>query len=93
MTVLNEKQRKAHAQLSQITGIPMQSQNFIDAILAINPVYIKAHRIMAILDGKLNLEDVINPNQLPPQSTGERNATARRFVCPKCGSRMPRPGL
>jgi DNA-directed RNA polymerase subunit RPC12/RpoP len=48
----------------------------------------RARRSLAILDGKLKADDVIDPNHLPPAPEGLRNADAQRFMCPKCGARM-----
>jgi hypothetical protein len=48
----------------------------------------RARRSLAILDGKLKADDVVNPDRLPPVPDGVRNADADRFMCPKCGGRM-----
>ncbi|MBX3036751.1 MAG: hypothetical protein KF758_07540 [Anaerolineales bacterium] len=48
----------------------------------------RARRALAILDGKLKDDDVIDPNHLPPAPQGLRDADAQRFMCPKCGARM-----
>jgi tetratricopeptide (TPR) repeat protein len=48
----------------------------------------RARRSLALLEGKLKAEEVVNPDQLPPAPQGLRTADAQRFMCPKCGGRM-----
>jgi hypothetical protein len=48
----------------------------------------RARRSLAILDGKLKADDVVNPDHLPAAPNGLRSADADRFMCPKCGGRM-----
>jgi hypothetical protein len=48
----------------------------------------RARRALAILDGKLKADDVVNPDRLPAAPDGLRSADADRFMCPKCGGRM-----
>ncbi|PIV26858.1 MAG: hypothetical protein COS37_04245, partial [Anaerolineae bacterium CG03_land_8_20_14_0_80_58_20] len=45
----------------------------------------EARRALAILDGKLKPEDIVDADNLPAQSTEQ--ARADRFTCPKCGAR------
>lgn len=48
----------------------------------------RARRALAILDGKIKADELINPDQLPDAPDGLRKADAQRFMCPKCGARM-----
>lgn len=48
----------------------------------------RARRALAILDGKLKADEVVNPDRLPAAPDGIRSADADRFMCPKCGGRM-----
>jgi hypothetical protein len=48
----------------------------------------RAKRSLAILEGKLKADELIDPNQLPTAADGAREADAKRFMCPKCGGRM-----
>jgi len=47
-----------------------------------------ARRALAVLDGKLRPEEIVNPDRLPPPPKGVKRAGAQRFMCPKCGGRM-----
>jgi hypothetical protein len=48
----------------------------------------RARRALAILDGKIKADEIINPDRLPAAPEGLRSADADRFMCPKCGGRM-----
>ncbi|MCL4395420.1 MAG: hypothetical protein M1482_11575 [Chloroflexi bacterium] len=50
----------------------------------------EARRALAVLDGKLQPQDIVDPDRMPAQAppVAPRAATARRFVCPSCGGRM-----
>ena len=48
----------------------------------------RARRALAILDGKLKADEIIDPDHLPLAPEGLRAADAERFMCPKCGGRM-----
>jgi hypothetical protein len=48
----------------------------------------RARRALAIVEGKIKSDEVINPDNLPPAPQGLREADAQRFMCPKCGARM-----
>jgi hypothetical protein len=48
----------------------------------------RARRSLAILDGKLKADELVNPDRLPAAPEGLRSADADRFMCPKCGGRM-----
>jgi hypothetical protein len=48
----------------------------------------RARRALAILDGKLKADEIVDPDRLPPAPEGLRAVDAERFMCPKCGGRM-----
>ena len=48
----------------------------------------RARRSLAILEGKIKADELINPDQLPDAPDGLRKTDAQRFMCPKCGARM-----
>jgi hypothetical protein len=79
---------QANFYLSQVTDDPMQKRKYLEDVLAISPTHAEARKALAILDGKLKPEDIVNPDNLPTQSTETQNAKADRFTCPKCGARM-----
>ena len=48
----------------------------------------RARRALAILDGKLKADGMVDPDQLPAAPEGLRHADAQRFICRKRGGRM-----
>lgn len=48
----------------------------------------RARRALAIVEGKIKSDEIINPDNLPPVPQGLRAADSQRFMCPKCGARM-----
>jgi len=74
--------------MSQITADPVEKRKYLEATLANDPTHPEARKALAILDGKLKPDEIINPEALPAQSTETQNIKANRFTCPKCGGRM-----
>lgn len=62
---------------------------FIHSILETDPLDVRARRELAILNGDLKQEDMVDPDRLVAQkSVTVKNNPGERFVCPKCGGRM-----
>jgi len=74
--------------MSLVVTDPTEKRKFLEEVLAFEPTHPEARRELAILDGKLKPEEIVNPDALPAQSTGAQAAKADRFTCPKCGGRM-----
>lgn len=73
---------------SLLTKDPLKKRKYLENTLAIDPNHPEARKALAILDGKLRPDDIVNPDALPAQSNDPRAAKADRFTCPKCGGRM-----
>jgi DNA-directed RNA polymerase subunit RPC12/RpoP len=75
--------------LSELSQDPAEQKKYMEEILINDPGEPRARRKLAILEGRLNPKDIIDPDQLispvpaPPQA-----ASADRFICPGCGGRM-----
>ena len=80
-----ETKVKAHFILSQTTDDLAEKRDLLETVLAYDPVHAEARRSLAILDGKLKPEDIVDANNLPAQSAEQ--ARADRFTCPQCGAR------
>ena len=88
-----ESDQKATAWLwlSQVEDDLQKKRDCLENILAMDPANGPARRGLAILDGRLKAEDVVDLNQpiepvkpdVTPQPSG-----VRRYVCPKCGGHM-----
>lgn len=74
--------------MSRIVTDPNEKRAYLEETLSYEPTHPEARRELAILDGKLKLEEIVNPDALPAQPTEARAAQADRFTCPKCGGRM-----
>ena len=73
--------------MSQAAEDAGEKRKALENCLANDLQHARARRALAILDGKLKPEEIIDPETLPP---GPRiqDAAAQRFVCAKCGGRM-----
>lgn len=74
--------------LAQVVDDDDEKRKAIENCLAHDLQHARARRMMAILDGDLKEDEIIDPNQLPEAPEGLRAADADRFMCPKCGGRM-----
>jgi len=75
--------------LSEISISPAEKRIWLDNLLANNPGDARARRSLAILDGKLNQAEIIDPDKIKQTAPGSPQAAdAQRFICPKCGGRM-----
>lgn len=74
--------------MSQVVDDAAEKRNAVLNCLAHDLQHARARKMLAILDGKLKEDEVIDPDHLPPAPEGLRAADAKRFMCPKCGGRM-----
>ena len=74
--------------MSEVIDDPVEKRKALENCLAHDMHHTRARRSLAILDGKLKADEVINPDKLPAAADGQREAQADRFMCPKCGGRM-----
>ena len=74
--------------MGEVTTDPAEKRKALENCLSHDLRHSRARRALAILDGKLKADEVINPDNLPAAPEGLRQADAQRFMCPKCGGRM-----
>jgi predicted RNA-binding Zn-ribbon protein involved in translation (DUF1610 family) len=79
---------KAWYWLSKITEDPAQKRAALENCLSFDMRHAQARRALAILDGKLDASEIIDPDAASAISTGPKQATADRFMCPQCGAKM-----
>ncbi len=87
-TADRDEQVEAYRWLAQISDEPKQKRDYLELVLAYNPMHPEARRELAILNGDLNPADIVNPDQMPARTEPPKPITARRFVCSNCGGRM-----
>jgi Zn finger protein HypA/HybF involved in hydrogenase expression len=75
--------------LSLVSPTESEQRSWIEKILTMDPTEGRARRQMAILNGELQPENIIDPDRLPGQISQQVSANdLERFVCPQCGGRM-----
>jgi tetratricopeptide (TPR) repeat protein len=84
-----EERMEALYWLAEISEDPKEQRDCLEEILANNLGDARARRKLAILDGRLKPEEIVDPDRIPAPRAGEMgNGAARSFTCPKCGARM-----
>ena len=74
--------------MSQVVDDAAEKRKAVENCLAHDLQHARARKMLAILDGKLKADEIVDPDHLPPAPEGLREANADRFMCPKCGGRM-----
>ena len=82
-----EQRAKAWLWLSQIEDDPKTKRDCLENVLAIDPSDPLARRGLAILDGRLKTEDVVDPDK-PIAPAAPAAPQVHRYACPKCGGKM-----
>jgi hypothetical protein len=73
--------------LSQTIDGTQEKRQALENCLANDLHHARARRALAVLDGRLNPDEIIDPNApIPP--AGLEEAHAQQFTCAKCGGRM-----
>jgi DNA-directed RNA polymerase subunit RPC12/RpoP len=85
-----DQQIDAHWWLFNLSDGLAEQRDHLEEILACDPTHAEARRELAIIDGDLDPDDIIDPDRLPESSSQESQGAreVRRFVCPQCGGRM-----
>ena len=84
-----DQQIEAWYWLSEISEDPVEKRHYLEEVLANQPNYYLARRSLAILDGKLDPREIVNPDRMPvPSANSPQTTQAQRFVCPTCGGRL-----
>lgn len=79
---------QAYFYLSEMAADPVSKRQYLEDVLAIDMAHADARRSLAILDGRLDPGEIVDPDALPAPAAGTVAARAERFTCPKCGGRM-----
>lgn len=74
--------------MSEVVEDKAEKRKALENCIAHDLQHARARRSLAILDGKLKPDEIINPDKLSFTSEGLHAANAERFMCPKCGGRM-----
>jgi hypothetical protein len=74
--------------MSEVADDPAEKRNALENCLAHDLGHTRARRALAVLDGRLKADQIIDPDKLPSAPGKLHQADAQRFMCPKCGGRM-----
>ena len=74
--------------MSQVVDDAVEKRKALENCLAHDLQHARARRALAVLDGKLKANEIIDPEHLPSAPASLHAANADRFMCPKCGGRM-----
>src|SRR5690554_6104979 len=87
----DDQRAEAWLWLAIISDEEEEKRHFLDEILSRNPAHARARRQLAILQGRLQPDDIVNPETLAARARSNEPAQAepaRRFTCPRCASRL-----
>jgi len=74
--------------LSKVIDDPTEKRAALENCLSFDLRHARARRDLAVLDGKLDEKEIINPDALPVPSSDPAQASADRFMCLQCGAKM-----
>lgn len=74
--------------MSEVVNDPLEKRKALENCLSHDVYHTRARRSLAIFDGKIKADEIVDPDKLPAAPGGSREAQADRFMCPKCGGRM-----
>lgn len=75
--------------LAHVSEEPERKRHYLEEVLARNPSHVRARRQLAILDGRLKADEIVDPDALQQQTdAGPDAAEGHRFLCPGCAARM-----
>lgn len=89
---LSQEKLEALYWMSRIATDPAEKRRYLEDVLAAEPFNTRARRDLAVLDGRINAAEQIDPDRPPARKTGGLyqldSAEARRFTCPQCGGKL-----
>ena len=74
--------------MSVATDDRVEKRKLLENALAYDLQHARARRDLAVLDGKLKPEEIVDPDAIPAPPAGPQAVEAQRFTCPKCGGRL-----
>ncbi|MCA9935491.1 MAG: hypothetical protein KC415_16260 [Anaerolineales bacterium] len=75
--------------LSEVYADVADKRECLEQVLSLQPTNGVARRGMALLDGRLHEDEIVNPDRIERETPQEpREVEAEQFTCPKCASRM-----
>jgi len=88
MASSHEVMAEAWFWMSEVSDDAAEKRKALENCLAHDMRHARARRALAILNGDIKADELVNPDQIPVAPEGLRDADAKRFMCPKCGGHM-----
>ncbi len=85
--VASEELIEAWRTLAEVSDDPKEKRNCLEQALAYDPADPQARRALALLDGRLKPEEIVDPDHMPAPAP-QPAAPTRRYVCTHCGGAM-----
>ena len=80
---------EVHVWLSEISDDPVEKREHLENALSMNAAHHVARRKLALLDGRLKQEEIVDPDRISTSATEQpQSARVQRFICRQCGGRM-----
>ncbi|MBN1955804.1 MAG: hypothetical protein JW900_12230 [Anaerolineae bacterium] len=87
-----EQRAQAFLWLAEVSDDAAEKRAHLEEVLAFDPANAAARRMLAVVEGRLDPDRVVDPNQVAPPEPAkqqrDQSVRARRFVCQQCGGRM-----
>lgn len=84
-----QQQAQAWLWLSEVYDDPADRRHCLEQVLAFDPTHGLARRGLALLDGRLQAQNIIDPDKLSQTASEEPEPTqAEQFVCPQCAGKL-----
>ncbi len=75
-------------QFALLSADEQEKRQHLEQALAWNPTHPEARRALAVLEGRLKPQEIIDPDALPAPPPEQLAAESERFTCPQCGARL-----
>jgi ribosomal protein S27AE len=88
--IVNGSDARPYFWLSESTDDPSEKREYLEKAVAMDPSYAAARRSLAVLTGKLKLEEMLPEGGTvkPMRSDEAQLVGGQAFMCPQCGGRM-----
>ena len=74
--------------MSEISEDAAEKRKALEEALSYRMTHARARRALAVLDGKISADEIVDADAIPAPLTDDVQANADRFACPNCGGRM-----
>ena len=74
--------------MSEVEDDEAKKRNALDEALSYRMTHARARRSLAILNGTLKADEIVDADKIAAPDMSDKNVNADRFECPNCGSKM-----